>query len=205
MTTHNDAQVAQSATVAAFKALEDNAQIPWVVVTHFRGHFDRLMWDAVNRPPSEKLAIHREAVRVCQALAGLSMDARLVLQRHADLHIQGLATPESIEASDRALLADPILAPIKAAMVEWMAGEDQRREKAGADINAAYIAGRPAAILAGLRADGIDVAMDGKGRLTAPAGCTLSQTQIADVSEYKAGIVELLRSEAAAAAPVVIA
>lgn len=80
---------------------------------------------------------------------------------------------------------------------------DQARKAAALDLQA------PAAILAGLAAAGVQLAVDPDGQIVAPAGAILTAEDRDQVARFKAPLVAALRAEAAARAaasrPMVIA
>jgi hypothetical protein len=78
------------------------------------------------------------------------------------------------------------------------------RQAAEADA-ARHRAEAPAALLARLRRDGVALALDDEGRLTVPPGTNLHLNVVAEIKDHRAALVALLRAEAEAARPVVIA
>lgn len=107
------------------------------------------------------------------------------------------------------LKAHPVLGPVYLQMEQRRADVAAMVVKADEQKTAEREALAPAQILAHLRASGIELAVDKAGNLTAPAGAALSDDQRIEVSQFKGGLVSLLKVEAAnraeAARPVVIA
>jgi hypothetical protein len=94
-------------------------------------------------------------------------------------------------------------------MVERRDAEAARIDAANAAQAAANVAAElaaaPTRLLAGLRARGVVLALDGKDRITAPGGTSLTASELETLAAHKPAILALLRAEREAAAPVVVA
>ena len=114
--------------------------------------------------------------------------------------MNGVQIAEKVAADKAAAMAsDPALA--------WWAGEEAAhaaafsalQERQRAEQQREWEAARPGVFLAALRKRGVDVTLEGK-KLTVSAAAVLTDAERAEAAACKAGIVDILTAEAAAAA-----
>ena len=98
-----------------------------------------------------------------------------------------------------AMMAYPALAAFQALEDADAAAITARQEVLRAQQRAAYEAARPGVLVKALRERGIAIELD-RGKLTVSATAALSDAERAEAAAVKAGIVEILTAEAAAAA-----
>ncbi len=170
------------------------------------------------------LPVHGIAPAVDRMWTALAAPVRAAHGQPACLRLS-LAAGQAMEAitrlppAERAGLADqPNVAPFYAgqarraamqshdALAYVLAMEDAEnaritaaQELVRAEQHAASEAARPGVLLAALRKRGVDIQLDGK-RLTVSAAAVLTDAEKAEAAACKAGIVDILTAEAAAAA-----
>ena len=166
------------------------------------------------RQQAESVAQLRVAVQahaVLRALASLPQQAQFHL---GDRYPSVLGRP-SLNGTQ---IAEKVRADVRAALgshpdLAWFQSEDDARLAAleaaaalrQADHEAACVRERPAVLLKALRTRKIAVALSDEGKITVPAGTALSDADRAAIKLDRDAIAALLRAEAAAAAPVVVA
>ena len=163
-------------------------------------------------PPDVAPTAAQEAA--CNAAIGLAAAARKLFEAfgrlsydevNASLPILHGGSVFQNPAAEEVLRRHPPLAAWLDERAARAAATDEANRQASARIAAEAIEQAPERLLAGLRGRGVHLALDGKGRLTAPRAVPLTEAEMEGVVHHRERLKALLQAEAEESAPLVIA
>lgn len=208
MTPHQHADIAIRDLQAAWHRVRGERGAPVATIDRAA---DWLMSQAASAAdPARRGELAEAGQRVLAAFGDLEVRHRAALQNADQMRATGNFAPAEITRRTGAAEAEAWAAHLALARLhaDMQAAAAARHAAAQAEAEAAAatsLAAYPVALVAKLAARGVALALDGKGRIVMPATASVTPEEHREIIAHRADIAAVLKREAEAARPVVLA